>query len=63
MHETPLLFIGIPQAQLRYGVGRSKLYELLAQGFIEARKCGSRTLISVASADSYFAALPLIKAR
>jgi excisionase family DNA binding protein len=41
-----------------YGIGRTKLYELLAEGKITARKLGKRTLIDRAEADSWFHSLP-----
>jgi len=42
----------------RYGAGRTTAYALLSDGKLRAVKCGRRTLIEVASADEYFAALP-----
>jgi excisionase family DNA binding protein len=43
------LIIRIPDACRMIGVGRSKLYELLAAGEIEAVKIGARRLILLAS--------------
>ncbi len=40
------------------GIGRTRLYELLAAGTIEARKAGTRTLILGDSLRSYLASLP-----
>jgi excisionase family DNA binding protein len=48
----------IERACKRYDIGRTQLYRLLNTGAIAAVKFGRRTLINVASADGYFAALP-----
>ena len=40
------------------GIGRTKLYAEIAAGRIEARKYGKRTLITVASLQAWFNALP-----
>jgi len=40
------------------GLGRTKLYQLIAQGKITALKCGSRTLILTDSLETYIASLP-----
>jgi excisionase family DNA binding protein len=42
----------------QYGVGRTKVYELLAEGKLTARKLGKRTLIDRAEADSWYHSLP-----
>ena len=34
------------------------MYELLGNGFIQARKLGAKTLIDVDLADAFFASLP-----
>lgn len=52
----------IPGAVAYTGSSRSALYEALKLGKIEARKCGRRTLISVASLDEYLASLPTYQA-
>lgn len=41
-----------------YRVGRTRLYELLAEGAIVARKSGSRTLIDRDTAAAWFKSLP-----
>ena len=53
--------LGIAAATRRYGVGRSSIYELMAQGRIRAVKFGKKTLIDVASADGLFDSLPATK--
>ncbi|SCW85287.1 DNA binding domain-containing protein, excisionase family [Sphingobium faniae] len=52
----------IPGAVAYTGSSRSALYEALKLGKIEARKCGRRTLVSVASLDEYLASLPTFQA-
>jgi hypothetical protein len=42
----------------RYGVARSRVYELIASGEIEARRNSERILIPVASAERWFHSLP-----
>ena len=37
-----------------YGVGKSKVYELIAQGKLDVRKVGRRTLIVEESAKAWF---------
>jgi excisionase family DNA binding protein len=44
-NETPKLAFTIAEACHAVGIGRSKLYELIAEGRVEARKIGSRTII------------------
>ena len=42
----------------RYGVSRSRLYELIRDKHITAAKNGSRTLIPVVEAERWLASLP-----
>lgn len=42
----------------RYSIGRTKLYELLKDRRIRAKKLGAKTLIEFASVDAYLADLP-----
>ena len=48
---TPIepIAVRIPEAMRLTGIGRSKLYELIASGDIETAKIGTCTLITVAS--------------
>ena len=48
---TPIepISVRIPEATRLTGIGRSKLYELIASGDIETAKIGTCTLITVAS--------------
>ena len=59
----PRLVISVSEARQRYGLGRTTLYALLARGALQARKLGGRTLIDLAAADAYFAALPCYQPR
>ena len=52
------LLIGIPEACARIGVGRSFLYERLADGSIRSVKAGRRRLIDTASLRAWAASLP-----
>lgn len=50
--------ISVNEALMRYGIGRTKLYELLGDGSLKGRKLGAKTLIDVETADDFFASLP-----
>jgi hypothetical protein len=56
-------FIRVRAALVRYGVGRTKLYALIAAGAVRAVKLGPSTLIDVAAADAFFRDLPAIHDR
>ena len=45
------------------GIGRTRLYALIAEGKIEARACGRRTLIPAESLKRYLANLPPAQVR
>ena len=51
-NNTPKLAFTIPEACHAIGIGRSKLYELIAQGRVETRKIGKRTLIPKGSLEA-----------
>lgn len=53
----------VKEALHRYGIGRTKLYELLVSGALKASKLGAKTLIDVECADSFFGALPDFRRR
>ena len=57
----PVKTIAVKDALRRYGVGRTKLYELLGAGVIKASKLGTKTLIDVAAADTFFESLPAFR--
>ena len=46
-----------------HGLSRSRIYELIAQGIVIARKCGGRTLIYDDDNLNFRQALPLVKSR
>ena len=46
------------EAAAAIGLGRSKLYELMRAGEINAKKSGGRTIIPVADLQRFIAALP-----
>jgi excisionase family DNA binding protein len=50
----------IDQACLISGCGRTKLYALIANGQLDARKLGRRTLITDESLRRFLASLPRI---
>lgn len=56
--DTPILAYGVREACLASGLGRTRLYALIAEGKIEARACGGRTLIPAESLRAFLANLP-----
>jgi len=54
------LVLGVKEAAAFIGLSKSRLYELIAGGQIEARKLGARTLVPTASLRSYVANAPRI---
>ncbi len=50
--------ITIDDAAQRSGLGRTKIYELITAGKLDARKSGSRTLIIGDSLQAYLTSLP-----
>lgn len=57
MNQEPLAY-RIDDACRSLGLGTTKLYELISGGVLDARKSGSRTLITGASLRAYLASLP-----
>ncbi len=47
--NIPKLAYSIPEAANAISIGRSKLYELIAEGRIEIKKIGKRTIIPAES--------------
>ena len=45
------------------GIGRSKIYEEIRDGRLQAKKLGSRTLITAKAASEYLAKLPNLAAK
>ena len=52
------LTVSIKSAAAAIGVGRTRMYELLANGSISAVKCGRRVLIPISQLEGFVAALP-----
>lgn len=50
--------LSVGEAVRMFGIGRTKLYELIQRGDIEAVKLGRRTLIRAASARAFMESLP-----
>lgn len=55
--NTPLAY-GIVDAARNLGIGRSSIYRLIADGKLEARALGGRTVIPAASLHAFLASLP-----
>ena len=51
-------FLSVKEFAETYGVGRTRIYELLNGGLIEGRKFGGRTLITTESAEAWAVSLP-----
>jgi excisionase family DNA binding protein len=58
MPNSPAILISIPDAVSRTGIGRSFLYQRLADGSIRSVKAGRWRLVDVASLTSWAARLP-----
>lgn len=61
MH-TPTENVTIGEAVRLFGIGRTKLYELIQNGDIEAVKLGRRTLVRASSARAFIDSLPRLGA-
>ena len=55
--------VTVGEAIERFGIARTKLYELIREGDIEAFKLGRRTLINISSIRALLAGLPRIGGR
>lgn len=58
--DTQTENISVGEAVRLFGIGRTKLYELIQNGDIEAVKLGRRTLIRAFSARSFIDSLPRV---
>src|SRR5262245_52197501 len=56
--ELQAIALSIPAFCRTYGIGRSKTYELISDGTLDARKFGAKTLIDSASAEAWYTNLP-----
>jgi excisionase family DNA binding protein len=52
----------IPEVMARVGVGRDKLYCLIREGKLPARKLGRKTLILASDLEAFLEALPRLGA-
>jgi excisionase family DNA binding protein len=52
----------IPEVMARVGVGRDKLYCLIREGRLPARKLGRKTLILASDLEAFLEALPRLGA-
>ena len=53
------LYMTVPDACARSGLGRTSIYEALKNGRVRARKAGQRTLIEAASLTEWLDSLPI----
>lgn len=51
--------LSIPEVSSVSGIGRTKIYEAIANGSLKARKAGRRTLILRDDLKAFLAALPV----
>jgi len=52
----------VPQVMARVGIGRDKLYGLIREGKLPARKLGRKTLILASDLEVFLASLPRLGA-
>jgi excisionase family DNA binding protein len=52
--ESKVLAVRVSRAMEVLGIGKTKLYDLIADGELETVKVGRRTLIVQASIDAFF---------
>ena len=57
-NEKPVLAYPIPDACAVIGCGRTKLYDLIGTGKLDARSLGARTVILAPSLEKFVADLP-----
>ena len=57
----PPAFLGVRDATAYSGLTRTRLFSLLKEGRLLARKAGRQTLLDRASIDSYLTSLPTWK--
>jgi excisionase family DNA binding protein len=50
--------LSIAEAGAATGIGKTKLYEAIAEGKLRARKCGKRTLVLRDELREFLASLP-----
>jgi excisionase family DNA binding protein len=52
--------LSIAEACAMAGIGRTKIYQAIADGRLRARKCGKRTLILRDDLHAFLTALPVV---
>lgn len=57
------LLVSIPRAGEITGLGRTKIYGLIGDGALTARKCGRRVLVEMASIRAFVASMPAASIR
>jgi excisionase family DNA binding protein len=57
-HKSVKLGLSVEEASEIAGIGRSKLYEALRDGLLQARKFGRRTIILRDDLERFLSALP-----
>ncbi len=61
-HVTDRLLYPVPEAAVRLGIGRSKIYELISTGSLESVKLGKSRLIPAEAIERFVADLRLTAA-
>ena len=56
--SQPIEFLSVAEACSIMGIGRTKLYALLSEGRVTARKAGTRTLVEASSISAWAGSLP-----
>lgn len=56
--EIAPINVSVVEAARLLGCGRTRIYVLISDGLLDARKDGNRTVISVASLNAYASNLP-----
>ena len=61
-NDLPREGLSIPEACAVAGIGRTKIYQAIADGKLKARKLGKRTLVLRADLQAFLASLPVVRA-
>lgn len=57
-NDDPRLALSVTEVLARTGIGRDKLYHIIREGWLPARKLGKRTLILQDDLQAFLKALP-----
>lgn len=57
-HQNATGALTIAEFVTHYGIGRTRVYQLINAGQLRVRKCGRRTLILTRDAEAWAANLP-----